>query len=391
MIIPLTIKKVFFAYAMSLLLVVGVFLTPQSSSAQTVDELKAQIQALLQQLTAIQAQLSVISGQSTGVICPNITYNLYLGLSDSTTSGQITGLQKFLAQYPDIYPEARITGYYGPLTAQAVQRFQRKHNIVSSGSPESTGYGVVGRITRAKMQLCGQVMSPAVSIAPLQVISPNGGEVLQLGKTYAITWEQNSNERVALGLENERLPGTGDSLIYRKSISGEVNGVIGKNVYYWTPSADIPVGGGYRVSMAGYFGGGAERPSQFEDKSDASFTITSNTSSNLPSTITILSPNGGETLKATDNIKIRWSSASSSQIDKILLTEQLQPCGTGRSDCGRTWSLVTGTENDGYYEAALLLVSDGRLSDYVYNYDIEITLRDGTGDRSDSSFSIITL
>jgi peptidoglycan hydrolase-like protein with peptidoglycan-binding domain len=41
--------------------------------------------------------------------------------------------------------------YFGLLTQGAVQRFQAKYGIVSSGSPATTGYGFVGSKTRAKL------------------------------------------------------------------------------------------------------------------------------------------------------------------------------------------------------------------------------------------------
>lgn len=60
-------------------------------------------------------------------------------------------LQEFLKQYSDTYPEGLVTGYFGSLTETAVQRFQTKFQIVSSGSPVTTGYGLVGPKTRAKL------------------------------------------------------------------------------------------------------------------------------------------------------------------------------------------------------------------------------------------------
>jgi len=51
-----------------------------------------------------------------------------------------------------LYPEGLITGYFGPLTEKAVQRFQLKYKIVNSKTPESDpGYGYVGPKTRGKL------------------------------------------------------------------------------------------------------------------------------------------------------------------------------------------------------------------------------------------------
>lgn len=44
-----------------------------------------------------------------------------------------------------------ITGYFGPITQTAVQAFQAARGIVSSGTPESTGYGRVGPQTLAEL------------------------------------------------------------------------------------------------------------------------------------------------------------------------------------------------------------------------------------------------
>ncbi|PIR18600.1 MAG: hypothetical protein COV48_06610, partial [Elusimicrobia bacterium CG11_big_fil_rev_8_21_14_0_20_64_6] len=43
------------------------------------------------------------------------------------------------------------TDYFGAMTENAVQRFQVKYGIVSSGAPQTTGYGVVGPKTMAKL------------------------------------------------------------------------------------------------------------------------------------------------------------------------------------------------------------------------------------------------
>lgn len=72
------------------------------------------------------------------------------------SSGEdVRRLQEFLknppAGGPEIYPEGLVTGYLGSLTEAAVKRFQAKYGIVFYGDPVSTGYGLVGPKTRAKL------------------------------------------------------------------------------------------------------------------------------------------------------------------------------------------------------------------------------------------------
>jgi len=59
-------------------------------------------------------------------------------------------LQKVLSM-EDVYPAAIFSGFYGSATEEAVKKFQKKYNIVSSGSPSSTGYGRVGWATMSKV------------------------------------------------------------------------------------------------------------------------------------------------------------------------------------------------------------------------------------------------
>jgi len=83
------------------------------------------------------------STSSTSAI---FTTPLYIGLQ----SEDVRRLQTLLATKPEIYPEGKITGYFGLLTKQAVQRFQLNYGVVTSKS--DSGYGYVGPKTRAKLQ-----------------------------------------------------------------------------------------------------------------------------------------------------------------------------------------------------------------------------------------------
>ena len=85
------------------------------------------------------------------IVCPNFVRTLVRGASGS----DVSDLQAFLASDPEIYPEGLATGYFGQLTERAVQRFQAKHAMVFSGSSVTTGYGLLGPKTRAKIiELC---------------------------------------------------------------------------------------------------------------------------------------------------------------------------------------------------------------------------------------------
>jgi len=96
----------------------------------------------------VQAQ-----GMSRAVhsVCAPLTRQLKRGVRDSGMAGEVVRLQSFLARDKEIYPEGLITGYFGVFTERAVQKWQARYGIVSSGDIMTTGYGLVGPKTRSKM------------------------------------------------------------------------------------------------------------------------------------------------------------------------------------------------------------------------------------------------
>ncbi|MDE2173432.1 MAG: peptidoglycan-binding protein [Patescibacteria group bacterium] len=134
-----------------------------------------QIQAILNLLQAFNADASTIAnvqaalentGTSTPVTngsgssegssntsngCAVLSSNLQVGSTDQTTGGEVSRLQAFLGKDKNIYPEDSVTGYFGSATQAAVERWQAAQGIVSSGNPETTGYGVIGPRTRGEM------------------------------------------------------------------------------------------------------------------------------------------------------------------------------------------------------------------------------------------------
>jgi peptidoglycan hydrolase-like protein with peptidoglycan-binding domain len=94
----------------------------------------------------------------TGAPCPStssgdaavaspLTYTYTRTLSLGMRGPDVTLLQTILARDTSLYPEAQITGYYGPATQKAVQRLQVRNNIINYGTPASTGDGAVGKKT----------------------------------------------------------------------------------------------------------------------------------------------------------------------------------------------------------------------------------------------------
>ncbi len=66
-------------------------------------------------------------------------------------SEQVKVLESMLAQDPTLYPSGKITGYYGNDLVKAVSLFQKRYKIVSSGTLDTTGFGLAGPATRVKL------------------------------------------------------------------------------------------------------------------------------------------------------------------------------------------------------------------------------------------------
>ena len=69
-------------------------------------------------------------------------------LAQRARSPEVGVLQVFLASDKSIYPEANVTGFYGPATKRAVQRFQIKYKITTPSNPY---YGIAGPKTIAEI------------------------------------------------------------------------------------------------------------------------------------------------------------------------------------------------------------------------------------------------
>lgn len=98
-----------------------------------------------------QIGLSLAAGLSVFAFAmPAFAATISTPMSIGARGADVTTLQQTFAADSSIYPEGLVTGYFGSLSQSAVQRFQAKYGVVSSGSPSTTGYGRVGPQTIAK-------------------------------------------------------------------------------------------------------------------------------------------------------------------------------------------------------------------------------------------------
>lgn len=139
------------------LLIVGGILVPASASAEDVS--LAQIVELFISLGIIAPEkaeiaLSVVREQGEALVTDDgecvaaqLTHTLHRGLTDQHTMGDVSKLQRFLAQDPTVYPSGQATGYFGPLTEQALQKWQKKIGFVEAWAGNAAEYGMVGKDT----------------------------------------------------------------------------------------------------------------------------------------------------------------------------------------------------------------------------------------------------
>lgn len=100
--------------------------------------------AILHNYTPYLAAVAVGCVLAGSVLIPQAHALVTSQLDVGDSGDEVTELQAYLATDPVLYPEGLVTGYFGPLTQAAVERFQCRHDIVCSGSPATTGYGRVG-------------------------------------------------------------------------------------------------------------------------------------------------------------------------------------------------------------------------------------------------------
>ncbi|OGF73656.1 hypothetical protein A3J56_00110 [Candidatus Giovannonibacteria bacterium RIFCSPHIGHO2_02_FULL_46_20] len=144
-----------------------------AENAAPAADLQALVQQLQNQIKELQDQLAKLKTEVQEAKEElKLTKNLRKGLSDD----EVKGLQKFLSQYQEIYPEGLITGFYGSLTEKAVKKFQEKFDIPATG--------LVGPLTREKINesLAREEKEEKIVICHVPLGSPALKHTLTIGK-----------------------------------------------------------------------------------------------------------------------------------------------------------------------------------------------------------------
>ncbi|MDP1689363.1 MAG: Ser-Thr-rich GPI-anchored membrane family protein, partial [bacterium] len=292
---------------------VASMLMPMLAGATSIADLQALINSLMAQVAQLQAQLQAQQGGGTAPWCYDFKRNLGMGRigEDVRSLQKILLMEGFTADMRNGEPLAT----YKEATAAAVTGFQQKYKdeiLVPAGlcTAEGVCYGTgyVGPSTRRKLnQLygCGNVIPvpPPVPASPyIAVTYPNGGETFSTNGVLPVRWNSNisgeekvdiqlmSAGEVAYNYLNTTNDGSED--INLTSIFG--TGSVSGNVYF------------IKVS---YPSGNSSN--KISDLSNAPFTISSgSTSTSTQSSITLLSPNNGETWTKGTTSMISWQDLS---------------------------------------------------------------------------------
>lgn len=198
-------KKLFAGLALAVIIVSGSFISP--ASALSVDEVQAQIRELLSKVAGLQDQLKRIGASAPAFpapgaastssvlaksrVCATLERNLVRGAAGD----DVRDFQEFLRE--EGYFSGEATGYFGPLTAGALARWQVSQGI--------DGAGAVGPVTREKLRIrCGGgneyrfSAEPQRGAAPLAVTFKTWLSGFRINTvSYTIDFGDGSSERAA--------------------------------------------------------------------------------------------------------------------------------------------------------------------------------------------------
>ncbi len=302
------IKVLFIAFVVAS--IVGV---PFMVGADTVSDLRQQLQTVLNRIEELKKELALVESgiirtEDGNTSCVTINQNLKRGDENE----EVRKLQLFLAQDPTIYPEGIVSGYFGSLTERAVQRWQTRYGVISYGTAESTGYGVVGPKTRAAISdACnaGNGVEGADNVISFSFTTPTGQAPFNASVNIAMLESACMSYQIDWG--DGSIPTT-----YVSPQSTSCGGGVGTV----TATHTYALAGTYTATLFA----GKGNIDNLPQVTTAKVTVIEG-----QPYVKVLSPNGGETLKFGDNTTIKWQVANQ-PADSAVVFYIVGPTGTYR-------------------------------------------------------------
>lgn len=369
-----------------ILVITGFFTNPNLSFAVSREEM---IRSLMEQIKVLQAQ--IIHLQNNSDIPSRWCYDFNSNLRIGEKGKEIIALHKALenngfGSFDRGGDDFNAFEVFTEETASAVVGFQQKYKdeiLTPNGLQYGTGF--VGPSTRKKLNSlygCKNSSSSSSSSKPNQsitLISPNGGERLEINKTYPIKWQSKNLsdfDSLSINLISYSSGAKGVGIFTNKK---EIAKVANTGYYEWTISESIIRDIGinpnslsgtefdpdFKIEMSVlqkgfsisdsidyYFNiinssqaSSSLSSSQSSSSSSSSSTASSSSSSSATTTnpsITVFYPKGGENMVTGDPILIRWTTAVSVSIIEIVSTAGNYSFGIYGPKYGNTVPITTG-------------------------------------------------
>lgn len=328
-------------YIISVLLLT-LIITPALSYGAT-DDNSLIIAQLRAQILLLQKQIASLQGQITSTCLFNKDLSYGQGVNDSLSS-QVILLQDALrvGGYLNI---VKPTGYYGTMTRTAVRNWQRDNNLAVTGNIRATDRTI----------LCGSNDNGLNTVVIDSISGPTSLGINQTGTwELKVTAPANSNLTYSVDWSEPRSCAGGAG--YTCSCS---SGPCTESQDYGNFSHTYKQAGTYNVKFLVKSSRPAlgQCPSNMscdpvEDRAEASMTVVVGDGTISPS-ITVLSPNGGETLIAGRLTTITWNTIGFSSSDnvRIYLNNTNIKCGAiPAPGCWENFPVVFGSvKNTGTY------------------------------------------